>query len=122
MAKNCRIKKNTIYFADRVDTSCKQLILPDIEVEEGSSLAFACTRVNLNHAYGVDHDSVIIIGDVTMTHSKDRHNNYKFKTEVYFDKTKLFHINKTVRTHATIHNLKFIGKKLDQVHIACEYF
>lgn len=123
IAKNCHITKSNIYASNIVDATCKRLILPDISAEKGRDIHFACTINGEKGGYTVDNDSIVITGDVTLSNSKDHQEGYRFKTEVYFDPTKSFHINKTAKTHATIANLKFIfkSKKPDQVRIACEY-
>lgn len=123
IAKNCHITKNNIYASNLVDTTCKQLILPNVLVEKGSNINFVCTIMNEKKHYTINHAAIEIIGNVTMTNSKDSHNGYRFQTEKYFDKTNSFLIDKTTSIHATIDNLKFIfkNKKVDQVRIACEY-
>lgn len=60
-AKNCHVTKSNIYASSLVDTTCKQIILPDILGEKGRGLNFACTIKNAKKSYGIDNDSIVII-------------------------------------------------------------
>lgn len=119
IASECVIKKNNIYNFSRVDTTCKQLILPDFDANKGDHLEIYCTIIPSNPKYTNIH---FIAGEVSVSQSNDRDYGYKIKpnNEDGAVRTKQFRINKTAKVHVRMNKVTFIGQEKGQVKVSCE--